>query len=149
MAGQVVQDDHIPLAPCRRELGFDIGVESRTVHGAVNDPRRIQPVVAQRRNEGLSTPMAEGSMNDEPLPARCPACRPGHVGLQPSLIRKPDAVQHMRHKGLAMRDPDMPLAGNPGTLLLKRLNVFVCVSARAVERAAKRNRDRQTRRGCR
>ena len=26
-----------------------------------------------------------------------------------------------------MRDPDMPLAGNPGTLLLKRLNVFfVC-----------------------
>ena len=81
MAGQVVQDDRITFAQGRRELGLDIGIERRAVHGAVDDPGRVQPVVAQRRDKRLRAPVAEGRVIDQPLPARRPAGSLGHVGF--------------------------------------------------------------------
>ena len=144
MAGQVVQDDHIAFAQGRRELGLDVGIERRAVHGTVDDPGRVQPVVAQRRDKRLRAPVAEGRVIDQPLPARRPAGGLGHVGFQPGFVNEANAFQHMRHEGLAVHDPDMPLAGHLGALLLKRLNVFFCVSARAVGTAARPNWDLQT-----
>jgi hypothetical protein len=47
----------------------------------------------------------------------------------------------MRHKGLAAREPDMSLASNLGTFLLKRLKVFFCVSARAFGKVARLSSD--------
>ena len=123
MAGQVVQDDHIAFAQGRRELGLDVGIERRAVHGTVDDPGRVQPVVAQRRDKRLRAPVAEGRVIDQPLPARRPAGGLGHVGFQPGFVNEANAFQHMRHEGLAVHDPDMPLAGHLGALLLKRLNV--------------------------
>jgi len=63
-------------------------------------------------------------MIDQPLPARSPAGALGHVGLKPGLVDEANALEHMRHEGLASRDPETPLAGDFCALLLERLNVI-------------------------
>ncbi|MEM6465828.1 MAG: hypothetical protein AAF679_04905 [Pseudomonadota bacterium] len=95
------------------------------VHGPVYHPWRIQPIMSQRRDKGLRAPVPERRVIDQPLAARGPTAGLDHVGFQPGFVQKADAFEHMRHEGLAVRDPDMPLARHPGALLLKRLQVFV------------------------
>ncbi|MDA5556961.1 hypothetical protein PJL69_09320 [Shimia sp. MMG029] len=128
MAGQIVQDDYVAFAQGRCELGFNNGVERHAGHSAVDDPARVQSVIAQRGNEGLrAPPVAERDMIDQRLPAWSSAGGLGYVGFQPGFIQKANAPEHAAHEGLTACDPDVPLAGNFGTLLFKRLNVFfVC-----------------------
>jgi hypothetical protein len=91
-----------------------------------NGERRLQPIAAQHRHEGLRAPVAERRLIDEPLAARCPAGGLDHVGLHRSLVEKPEPVQHVGHEGLAPRDPDMACPGHIGPLLLSRAQVFFC-----------------------
>jgi len=51
---------NIALVQRRHQLGGNIEVEHLAVHRSVDDAGRIQPVVAQRADEGLRTPVAEG-----------------------------------------------------------------------------------------
>ena len=60
--GEVVQYHDVPLVQGRGQLGFDLEVEEFAVDRAADDPRRVQPVVAQRSNEGLGLPVTEGGM---------------------------------------------------------------------------------------
>jgi hypothetical protein len=41
-------------------LGFDISLERRAVHRAIDDPWRSKAVTAQGCDEGLGFPMAKG-----------------------------------------------------------------------------------------
>ncbi|WP_199260697.1 hypothetical protein [Paracoccus binzhouensis] len=50
-------------------LGLDIEVEHLAVHRAVDNPGCIQPVMAQRGDEGLGIPVAEGRMVDQTRPS--------------------------------------------------------------------------------
>ena len=76
-------------------------------------------------------------MIDQSLPTRCPAGALGNVGFQPGFVKEANAFQHVRHEGLAVRDPDVPLSRHLGALLLKRLNVFFCASAQGAGKAAR------------
>lgn len=67
MAGEIVEDDHVAGLKRRGELRFDIGLESRAVHGAVDDPWRGQSIAAQGCDEGLGFPMAKGRTRFEAL----------------------------------------------------------------------------------
>ena len=75
MDGQVVKNDDIApddiaLVQCRRELRLDVEVEHLTIHGALEDPGRVKPVVAQRGDKCLRVPMAMRRVVDQAFPAR-------------------------------------------------------------------------------
>jgi len=73
MAGEIVEDDDVAGIEGGSELRFDIGFESRTVHGAVDDPWRGQSVAAQGSDEGLGFPMTKGCPRFEALVAARPS----------------------------------------------------------------------------
>lgn len=124
MRRQIIHDHHIPFLQGRGQLRLDIEVERVLVDRPIKHPRRVQSVMAQGSNEGLRVPMPEGRVVNQPLPARRPACAFDHIGLQPCLIDKGQALQFIRHVRLAVGDPKVPLARNIRPLLLNRLQVF-------------------------
>ena len=52
VGGQVVGDDYLTGFERRGEFVLDIGLETRAVHRAVQNPRGQQAVAAQSRDEG-------------------------------------------------------------------------------------------------
>ena len=59
----------IALVQGRGQLGFDVAVEDFAIDRPADDPGRVQPVVAQRGDEGLGSPVAEGGVVDQMRPA--------------------------------------------------------------------------------
>jgi len=51
--GEVVQDDNVALVQGRGQLRFNIKVEEFPIYRPADHPRRVQPVMAQGRDEGL------------------------------------------------------------------------------------------------
>ena len=68
------------------------GVPRSTVESAIYEPRsfeqprRIDPIVAQRRQQGGGLPMAVRDLGDQAATARGPASQRRHVGLGPALV---------------------------------------------------------------
>jgi hypothetical protein len=100
---------------------LDIEREELAIDGAVDDPGRANPVVAQRRNEGHGLPMAERRRGFETLPTRPPAAERRHVGLDPGLI---DKDQARSLDPALMGFPACPFTGDVGTILLGWLDRF-------------------------
>ena len=75
--------------------------------------------------------MPEWRLIDQALPARGPASGLGHVGLERCLVDEGQSFQMSGHEGLAFAYPDAAQLSHVLTLLLKRLQVFFCVTARA------------------
>ena len=87
--------------------------------------------MAQGTDEGLGAPMPEWRVIDQALPARGPAGGLGHVRLERCLVDEGQPFQMPGHEGLAFADPDAAQVGHALALLLKRLQVFFCVTTRA------------------
>jgi hypothetical protein len=79
--GEVVQDDNVALVLGRGQLRFNIKVEEFPIYRPADHPRRVQPVMAQGGDEGLSVPVAEWGVIDQTRPALRPSGRLDHVGL--------------------------------------------------------------------
>lgn len=62
MAAEIIHDDDIACGQCRHKALLDIGGENIAVHGTVDHLRGIDPIMAQRGNEGHRFPMAIGRM---------------------------------------------------------------------------------------
>jgi len=124
VAGEVVADDDLPFAQNGRELGLGVGGEHLAVHRPGEDPRRLQPVLAQHRHEGLRVPVSERRMIDQPLATGRTARGLDHVGLHRGLVHEAEPVQHVAHERLAPGDPGMPLLADIPTRLLSRAQVF-------------------------
>ena len=88
VAAEVVQDDDIARLQGRDEDGLDIAAEDGAIDRPVDDPRRADPVVAQRGDEGERAPVAMRGLGLQALPARSPAPQRRHVGLDPGLVEK-------------------------------------------------------------
>ena len=58
MAAEVVDDDDVAGSEGRYEALFDIGKEDLAVDRPVDDAWRIDPIAAQRRQEGQRSPAA-------------------------------------------------------------------------------------------
>jgi hypothetical protein len=52
------------------KLCVDIGIERRTIHRALDNPRGDEPIVAQTRHEGLGLPFAKRRLGPQPLSAQ-------------------------------------------------------------------------------
>ena len=87
--------------------------------------------MAQGTDEGLGAPMPERRVIRQALPARGPASGLGHVGLERCLVDEGQSFQMSGHEGLAFADPDAAQVSHALALLLKRLQVFFCVTTRA------------------
>lgn len=111
VAGEIVEDDHVAGFECRGELGFDIGLEETPVHRRIDHPGCSEPVMAQRGDEGLRSPMAEGRRHPEPLPPARPAAQAGHLGRRPGFVDEHQPLRAFLHPGLTMRAPHPPRPG--------------------------------------
>jgi len=83
---EIVHDHDVAGAQCRHEHLFDIDEEAFPVDRPVDEPRRVNPVMAQRGQEGHGIPVAEGSLADQALTTRRPAPQRRHIGLGPGLV---------------------------------------------------------------
>jgi hypothetical protein len=86
VAAEVVQDDDIARREDRGENLLDVKEEGFAVDRPIDHPRRINPVVAQRGDEGQGLPMAMGRIGLQPSSPRPLAPQGRHVGLHPGLV---------------------------------------------------------------
>ena len=86
VAAEVVQDDDVSLREGRGENLLDVEEEGFAVDRSIDHPRRIDPVMAQRGDEGQGLPMAVGRVGLKPSSPRAPTPQGRHVGLHPGLV---------------------------------------------------------------
>jgi len=91
MAAKVVDDDDIARDQGLDELGLDIGVEGLGVDRAVDDPRRLDAIMAQRGEECHCSPMTIGRVPDQACAPRPPTAQGRHIGFHPGFIDKNQA----------------------------------------------------------
>lgn len=86
VAGEVIHDDDIAGRERRHEALLDIVGEALAVDRLVEHARRVDPVVAKRREEGHGAPVAIGHLGVKAFAAWRPAAQRSHVGLCPGLV---------------------------------------------------------------
>lgn len=122
--GKIVEDDHIARLQRRGELGFDIDFEGAPVHRRIDHPGSGKSIVAQRGDEGLGSPMAEGGLHLEPLPSARATAEPGHLGGRAGLVDEHQPLSAFLHPGLAIGRPYPPPPDNVGAIGFARQQRF-------------------------
>ena len=87
------------------EAMLDIRLETRAVHRPIQNPGGDQSVMTEPRDEGLCIPVSEGSVVDQALADRGPACGLDKVGLEACLVNEHQHFQHVGHVWLATLNP--------------------------------------------
>ena len=121
---QIVQDHHIAVPEARRELRADIGVESGTIHGPLDDPGSNKLIAAQAGNEGLRSPLAEGGVSHEPLSLQAAPAQGCHLGLYARFIDEDESRRLATHEGLAMFAPCLAGCFDVSAFFLRRQQRF-------------------------
>ena len=93
VASQIVHDDGVAGAQLRRQALAHIGSEDPAIHGAVEDQRRDDAVVAQAGDKGCCPPMAVRCPAGQALPAKATTMASDHVGLGPGLVDEDQAFR--------------------------------------------------------
>ena len=91
VTAQIVHDDHVAGRECRHEELLDIVFEALAVDRLVEHAWGVDPIAAERREEGHRAPMAVGDLGMKPLANRRPAAQWRHVGLRPGLVDEDEA----------------------------------------------------------
>jgi len=124
VAAKIIENDHIALIEGGCELGLGINLEGGAVHGTVEQPGSGQAMEPQTCNKGLRPPSAKRRQGPEPVPAKRPAVKPGHLRIGGGFINKDKPVRHHPHKGQALRNPDSPRLLHVSAFLLRRQKRF-------------------------
>ena len=91
VAPEIIHDDDVARRERGHEAVLDIIGEALTVDRLVQHAWGIDPVTAERCEEGHRAPMTIGHFGMEPLAHRCPPSQRRHVGLRPGLIDEDQA----------------------------------------------------------
>ena len=91
MASEIIHDDDVAGPKRRHEDLLDIGTETVAVYRPIDDAGRIDPVGAERGEEGHRAPVAMWRPLNQPLSAGVPAPQPRHVRLHPGLVDEDQA----------------------------------------------------------
>lgn len=75
-----------PGAKERPENLLDIGEKALAIDGSFDEPWRIDPVIAQGRQESHGLPAAMRNFGEQPVASRCPSPQGSHVGPGPGLV---------------------------------------------------------------
>src|SRR5271157_6012678 len=92
MTAEIVHDNDFAGIERRNQALPDPGEKDRAVDRAVEETRRCDAIVAQRRYEGHGFPALEGRLADHSAAARSPASKRRHVGLGPGFINENQAL---------------------------------------------------------
>jgi len=99
---------------CERGTGqqelLDVGAEDGPVDGAVDDARGGERIGSESGKEGERAPAAVGREALQPLAFDAPAADRGHVGLDPGLIDKDEALW------IEITDRSSPARASPGNI---------------------------------
>jgi hypothetical protein len=104
---EIVEDDNVTRPERRGELGFDIDIESCTVHCTGNDPGSRQPGTSQGGNKGLIGPMSVWYSAWQSCTFRRSASKPRELGVGRSFIDEYQPNRHLAHDRLTTMDPAM------------------------------------------
>src|ERR1700726_2792409 len=96
VAAKIIQNDDVSWFQGFEKLVSDISLEGLAVDWPIEHPWCVDPVTAQRGQEGHRLPMAMRHMGDEPLAAGTPATQRRHVGFDPGSDRRPRHRNHAR-----------------------------------------------------
>ena len=110
MAGQVIHDHDVARCQCGHEELLDPFGKACAVDRLIEHTRRIDPVAAQRGDEGHRLPVAIGHLGMEPLAPGCPSAQGSHVRLRPGLVDE-DEVPGVKPPLILL-----PLRAPPGDL---------------------------------
>ncbi|KYK45209.1 hypothetical protein A1D31_35645 [Bradyrhizobium liaoningense] len=86
VAAEVIQDDDIAGWKDGQKHLLDIGAKAHAVDRPLDEPWRIDPVMAQSRQEGHGLPPAVGNLRVKSVAARRPSPQWRHIGPRPSLV---------------------------------------------------------------
>ena len=91
VTAQIIHDDNVAGRERRhKELLYIVG-EALAVYRLVEHAWGVDPVTAERREEGHRAPMAIGHFGMEPLTDRRPPAQGRHVGLCPGFVDEDEA----------------------------------------------------------
>jgi hypothetical protein len=93
VAAEIVHDDNVTGLQGWEENFIDVNCEALTVDRAIENPWRLDPIVAQCGQEGCGLPVSVRDLGYEPAAARRPAPQGGHVGLGPGLVDEDQALR--------------------------------------------------------
>ena len=93
VTAEIVHDNDIALAKRRRQYPFYIGAKALAVDRPLKQPRRIDPIEAERGQEGRRVPATVRDLGDAALAARRPSAQWRHVGLGPGLVDEDQALR--------------------------------------------------------
>ena len=113
VAAEIVHDHDVAGLQGRDEDLLDVGSKAVAVDWAIENPWSVDPVVAQRGQEGRGLPVAVRDLGREPHAAGCPAPQRRHVGLGPGLV---DEDQALRLDPALILCPLRPPVGDVGTI---------------------------------
>src|SRR3954462_12952128 len=121
---EIVRDHDVAGPKGRGELGLDIGVERRAIHGAIHHPRGGEPVTPECSDEGLSAPAAERRRSAQALSATAAPAQPRHLGVDRGLVDEHQACRLKPHAGLTPFDPLPSSLPDIGAFALRRHQLF-------------------------
>jgi hypothetical protein len=114
MGAEIIHDDDITWREGWNQHFLDIDAKALAIDRAVEQPWRLDAVVAQGGQKRHGIPVAEGRLAQEPHSAWRPAPQRRHVGFCPGLVNKnqPRRIKY----GLEFQPLPAP-AGNIGAVL--------------------------------
>jgi len=86
VAAEVIQDDDIAGSKDGQENLLDIGTKAHAIDRPLDEPWRIDPIMAQGRQEGHGLPAAVGNLGVKSAPARRPSPQGRHIGSGPGFV---------------------------------------------------------------
>ena len=121
VAAEVIENDDVGRLQRGDEDIFDVETEQLAVDRTIDDPWRVDPIVAQGSEEGHRLPMTIRRLGFEPSAPDAPSPQGRHIGLGPGLIdeNKPPGIDLP-----LIGFPARPLAGDIRPVLLARQNAF-------------------------
>ena len=115
VGAEIVHDDDIAWTQCRDQDLLDIDQKALTIDRPLDQPGRLDPVVAERRQKGHGVPVAERGLARQALASWRPSPQGRHVGLGPGLV---DEDQARRVDTRLKFQPLRPTPGDVGAVLL-------------------------------
>lgn len=91
VTAQIVHDNDVIGLEGWREQLLDISLEALAVDWPVKHARRVDPVMAQGRQECQRFPVSIGRLGAKAAPFRAPATQRRHVGFGPGFVNEDEA----------------------------------------------------------
>jgi len=88
VGGEVVADDQVAREQFRAQHFVQVSQEGRAIHGAIEQPRGGEAIVAQRGDEGGTLPVPMRHGGQAALAALASPVKAGHLGIKPGLVQE-------------------------------------------------------------